>query len=331
MKNNIIKCNKNDYNFIIQYEDYAEIILYDKNKIEYARAIIDIEDVSKVKNYKWYYDLGYVRSTSRKIFLHNLIMNVTPNNEYTVDHKNRNRLDCRKDNLHITTYQYNGFNKGKQSNNTSGHPGVSWRKNQNKWEAYITLNKRKKNLGHFDNIEDAIKAREKAEIIYFGEIIDRDNDIYTVFKNKRSTNMNKIKIKYFNKDLEKIQKIDTGDWIDLRSSINCEIKANEFKLIPLGVAMELPEGYEAHIVPRSSTFKNFGIIQTNSHGIVDESYKGDNDQWFFPAYALRDTNININDRICQFRIEKKMPKIKIIEVDSLDNEDRGGHGSTGKT
>lgn len=139
-----------------------------------------------------------------------------------------------------------------------------------------------------------------------------------------------IKIKYFNNQLEKIQKITQGDWIDLRSSIDCELKAGEFKLIPLGVAMELPENHEAYIVPRGSTFKKFGIIQTNHQGVVDESYKGENDQWFYPAYALRDTKINMNDRICQFRIQKKMPEFEFVEVKSLENEDRGGHGSTGK-
>ena len=143
--------------------------------------------------------------------------------------------------------------------------------------------------------------------------------------------MLKIKIKYFNDNITKLTNIENkSDWIDLRSAIDCTIKANEFKLIPLGVAMELPEGYEAHVVPRSSTFKNFGIIQTNHHGVIDESYRGDNDQWFFPAYALRDTEINIDDRICQFRIEKKMPEVEFEEVDCLENEDRGGHGSTGR-
>lgn len=139
-----------------------------------------------------------------------------------------------------------------------------------------------------------------------------------------------IKIKYFNNQLEKIQKITKGDWIDLRSSIDCELKEGEFKLIPLGVAMELPKGYEAHIVPRGSTFKNFGVIQTNHQGVVDELYKGNNDMWFMPVYALRDTKINMNDRICQFRIVEKMPEVDFIEVESLENEDRGGHGSTGK-
>ncbi|MGG2091362.1 dUTP diphosphatase [Bacillus sp. S13(2024)] len=138
-----------------------------------------------------------------------------------------------------------------------------------------------------------------------------------------------IKIKYADSSLTRITKIEKGDWIDLRVADTVELKQNEFKLIPLGVAMELPEGYEAHVVPRSSTFKNFGIIETNSMGIIDESYKGDNDFWFFPAYALRDTKIEKGERICQFRIIEKMPEIELVEVEHLDNEDRGGHGSTG--
>ena len=140
-----------------------------------------------------------------------------------------------------------------------------------------------------------------------------------------------IKIKYLSDKIEKLQYIENkSDWIDLRASDEIEMKAGEFKLIPLGIAMELPEGYEAHIVPRSSTFKNFGIIQTNSMGVVDESYCGDNDQWFFPALAMRDTVIHTNDRICQFRIVEHQPSIEFHEVTSLGNQDRGGHGSTGK-
>jgi len=139
-----------------------------------------------------------------------------------------------------------------------------------------------------------------------------------------------IKIKYFTDEIDKITKIKQGDWIDLRSAEDVEMKAGDFKLISLGVAMQLPKGYEAHIVPRSSTFKNFGIIQTNHCGIIDESYCGDNDVWKFPAYALRDTIIHKNDRICQFRIVKKMPKVEFIEVKELKNENRGGFGSTGK-
>ena len=139
----------------------------------------------------------------------------------------------------------------------------------------------------------------------------------------------KIKIKYLNKNLEKIVKIKQGDWIDLRCSEDVKLQKGEFKLIPLGIAMELPKGYEAYVVPRSSTYKNFKIIQTNSVGIIDNTYCGDNDQWFFPAYALEDTHIHINDRICQFRIFKSQPKINLIEVDNLNNKNRGGIGSTG--
>ncbi|OCB99155.1 dUTP diphosphatase [Bacillus amyloliquefaciens] len=138
-----------------------------------------------------------------------------------------------------------------------------------------------------------------------------------------------IKIKYSDDTQTRISKIEQGDWIDLRAAEDVTIKKDEFKLIPLGVAMELPEGYEAHVVPRSSTYKHFGIIQTNSMGVIDESYKGDNDFWFFPAYALRDTDISKGERICQFRIMKKMPQVELIEVDNLGNKDRGGLGSTG--
>ena len=139
-----------------------------------------------------------------------------------------------------------------------------------------------------------------------------------------------IKIKYHNDNIDKIKFINNNsDWIDLRSAETVELKAGESKLISLGVSMKLPEKYEAHIVPRSSTFKNFGVIQTNSNGIIDNSYSGSNDVWMFPAYALRDTVISENDRICQFRIIEKMPKVIFEEVEELDNVDRGGFGSTG--
>ena len=141
--------------------------------------------------------------------------------------------------------------------------------------------------------------------------------------------MKEIKIKYFTEEIDKIQKIEKGDWIDMRAAKKVVLEKGDFALIPLGVAMQLPEGYEAHVVPRSSTYKNFGIIQTNHQGVIDESYCGDNDQWFFPAYALRNTTINVNDRICQFRIVEKQPEITFTEVEHLGNEDRGGHGSTG--
>lgn len=140
----------------------------------------------------------------------------------------------------------------------------------------------------------------------------------------------KIRIRYFTEAIDKLDYIDgKSDWIDLRASENVSLKAGEFKLIPLGVAMELPQGYEAHIVPRSSTFKTWGIIQTNSMGVVDCSYCGDNDMWRMPVYATRDVEIHVNDRICQFRIMKNQPKISFEEVEHLDNEDRGGFGSTG--
>ena len=143
--------------------------------------------------------------------------------------------------------------------------------------------------------------------------------------------METIKIKYFNDKLEKLAYIDgKSDWIDLRAAEDVDLKQGEFKLIPLGVAMQLPKGYEAHIVPRSSTFKNFGIIQTNHQGVVDCSYYGDNDQWFMPVLAVRDTHISFNDRICQFRIMENQPKIAFDEVVSLSSTDRGGFGSTGK-
>lgn len=141
----------------------------------------------------------------------------------------------------------------------------------------------------------------------------------------------KIRIKYFTDKIEKLDYIDKkSDWIDLRAAADVPIKKGDFALIPLGVAMELPKGYEAHVVPRSSTFKNFGIISTNHMGVIDESYCGDSDQWFFPAYALRDTEIHTGDRICQFRIMEHQPAFAFEEVESMMNEDRGGHGSTGK-
>lgn len=140
-----------------------------------------------------------------------------------------------------------------------------------------------------------------------------------------------INIKYLTDSIDKLTYIDgKSDWIDLRAAETVDMEPMEFKLIPLGVAMQLPAGYEAHVIPRSSTFKNFGIIQANSMGLIDESYCGDNDQWYFPAIALRKTTILANDRICQFRIMKHQPQIEFREVDNLNNESRGGIGSTGK-
>lgn len=139
-----------------------------------------------------------------------------------------------------------------------------------------------------------------------------------------------IKIKYFSDKIQKLEYVGgKSDWIDLRSAEDVKLEAGEFKLIRLGIAMELPKGYEAHMVPRSSTFKNFGIIQTNSMGVIDETYCGDNDEWRFPAYAVRNTDIHVNDRICQFRIMEHQPVIEFKEVDNLNNQNRGGIGSTG--
>lgn len=141
--------------------------------------------------------------------------------------------------------------------------------------------------------------------------------------------MEKIRIRYL-RDINKIERFNTGDWIDLRAAEDVSMVAGQFKLIPLGVAMELPAGYEALVAPRSSTFKNLGILLANSIGIIDESYKGDNDEWHFPAYAVRDTFIRKNERICQFRIIKHQPMIHLMEVDYLGNDDRRGIGSTGR-
>lgn len=140
--------------------------------------------------------------------------------------------------------------------------------------------------------------------------------------------MLEIKIKYFT-DIEKVEQISVGDWIDLRAAEDVSMVVGDFKLIPLGIAMQLPEGYEAHVVPRSSTYKKWKIIQANHMGVIDESYCGDNDQWMFPAIALENTIIHKGDRICQFRIMEHQPELCFVEVSKLGNEDRGGFGSTG--
>lgn len=138
-----------------------------------------------------------------------------------------------------------------------------------------------------------------------------------------------IKIKYHNQNLEKIVDLPNGDWYDLRAAERVEMKAGEFRIISLGVSMKLPEGFEAHLVPRSSTFKKWGILQTNSMGVIDNSYCGENDVWGFPALAMSDTVIEEGDRICQFRIMKKMEPIEFVEVDHMQDESRGGFGSSG--
>lgn len=142
-----------------------------------------------------------------------------------------------------------------------------------------------------------------------------------------------VKVKYFkNREgltVEPLKKIDKGDWIDVRANETISLRKGDFVLIPLGIGMKLPEGYEAHLVPRSSTFKNWGIIQTNSIGVIDNSYSGNNDQWMMPVYATKDTIIQRNERIGQFRIMEKQPMIGFDIVDKLDDVDRNGFGSTG--
>lgn len=143
-------------------------------------------------------------------------------------------------------------------------------------------------------------------------------------------NAKTINIKYFDKDMPKLEYIEgKSDWIDLRSSEKIELKKGDFMLIPLGIAMEIPAGYEAHIVPRSSTFKKWGIIQTNHMGVIDNSYSGDNDQWMMPVFATKDTVIEKFERVCQFRIIENQPTLEFNEVAFLNGADRGGFGSTG--
>lgn len=138
----------------------------------------------------------------------------------------------------------------------------------------------------------------------------------------------KIEIKKV-KDVDLPQKIQKGDWIDLRAAEDVRLNEGEFALIPLGVAMKLPDGYEAHVVPRSSTFKKYGIIQTNHHGVIDNTYCGNEDEWMMPVFALRKSYIKKNERICQFRIMEVMPPVEFVEMDDLNAENRGGFGTTG--
>ena len=139
----------------------------------------------------------------------------------------------------------------------------------------------------------------------------------------------KIKVKYHT-DILPLEMNEKGDWVDLRAAEDMKLWGGYYYYIPLGISVELPEGYEAHVAPRSSTFKNWGIIQTNSVGIIDNSYCGDNDIWMMPVYATRFTEIKKNDRVCQFRIVEKQPHLEFETVDHLGNDDRGGFGSTGR-
>lgn len=138
-----------------------------------------------------------------------------------------------------------------------------------------------------------------------------------------------IKIKYFDKSLPRIKKIKEGDWIDLRAAHSYHIGNGGYVRIPLGVGMILPDGYEAHVLPRSSTPERFGIICANSMGVIDNSYSGDADEWHFPALAIRETIIKKGDRIAQFRIVKSQPNITFKVVSHLNAKSRGGFGSTG--
>lgn len=159
-----------------------------------------------------------------------------------------------------------------------------------------------------------------------------------------------LKVKYFEGQDKKLQFIDKGDWIDVYANEDVFIPKNEMRLVPLGFAMELPSGYEAILAPRSSTFKTWGVIQTNHIGVIDESYCGDNDEWKIPFYCLQEKEkldielgypgdlsvvgsyIRKGDKVAQFRIQEKMPKnlISIVEVEHLGNQDRNGFGSTGR-
>lgn len=139
----------------------------------------------------------------------------------------------------------------------------------------------------------------------------------------------KIKVRYHS-DITPLQMTETGDWFDLRAAEDIALQEGEFRLISLGVSMKLPDGYEAHVVPRSSTFKTWGILQANHMGVIDNSYCGDNDVWKFPAIATHYVKIHKNDRICQFRIVKKQPELEFETVEHLDNPDRGGFGSSGR-
>jgi dUTP pyrophosphatase len=139
-----------------------------------------------------------------------------------------------------------------------------------------------------------------------------------------------IEIKYVREDVTPVAQCAGGDWIDLRTAVDVAMNAGDFKIIPLGVAMKLPENYEALVVPRSSTFKRYGIIMTNSIGVIDEAYCGNNDEWGFPVYATRACYISKNTRICQFRIIEHQPLVQFKIVENLTGKDRGGFGSTGR-
>ncbi len=154
-------------------------------------------------------------------------------------------------------------------------------------------------------------------------------DIYDKIEENDNTNP-QIKIKYHNPDMPKLKQTKIGNWIDLYTSEEITLKAGEFKIISLGISMKLPEGYESNIVSRSSTFKHWGVLQSNAYGVVDESYSGNNDIWGYPCYATKDVTIPAFTRLCQFRINKIMPQVEFEEVDYLRYDNRHGFGSTGR-
>lgn len=171
-----------DPNEVVLKEDYAEVILYNSKHEEVARAKIDLEDADRVGELRWGQANGYCKNSSSGVFMHNFVLDREPNKKEVVDHINRDRADNRKQNLRIVDYRMNGFNKGMQSNNTSGYVGVSWDKGKSKWEANIKSNRKKIFLGYFDDIKDAARARREAELKYFGEIRNSRHDKNTVFE-----------------------------------------------------------------------------------------------------------------------------------------------------
>jgi hypothetical protein len=179
----ILERTKHDRNEIVLKETYAEIVLYNSKNKEVARALIDLEDVDKIREFKWHLsNTGYVRGSKPWKGLHNVVLDFEPSDGKIVDHTNRNRLDCRKSNLRIADYQTNAINKGKQSNNTSGYPGVCWDISRNKYLVRIKIKGKTIYICYCEDLSSAIVARRGAELKYFGEIINRDYDVNTVFK-----------------------------------------------------------------------------------------------------------------------------------------------------
>ena len=175
-----------------------------------------------------------------------------------------------------------------------------------------------------DNIKICESAQEVIKLT--SNVLERNAEFIEMLKPESLT----IKVKYFDSTIQELEKISVGDWVDLRSAERVELKIGQYHLIPLGVGMILPDGYEAHMLPRSSTPSKFGVIMANSMGVIDNSYSGDDDEWKFPAVAIRDTIIEKGDRIAQFRLVKNQPTIEFETVTHLNEVSRGGIGSTGK-